>query len=41
MKQEQFKGSWDQLKGTLKKQWGKFTDDDLAQIDGDLKSAKS
>ncbi|HEV8620275.1 MAG TPA: CsbD family protein [Nitrospiraceae bacterium] len=35
MNQEQFKGSWDQLKGALKKQWGKVTDDDLLQIEGD------
>jgi len=35
MNQEQFKGSWDQLKGPLKKQWGTFTDDDLRQIEGD------
>ena len=36
MNQEQFKGSWDQLKGGLKKQWGILTDDDLLQIGGDL-----
>jgi len=35
MNQEQFKGGWDQLKGALKKQWGKLTDDDLLQIEGD------
>ncbi len=35
MNQEQFKGSWDQLKGELKKQWGKLTDDDLLQVEGD------
>ena len=35
MNQEQFKGSWDQLKGELKKRWGKLTDDDLLQIEGD------
>jgi uncharacterized protein YjbJ (UPF0337 family) len=35
MNQEQFKGSWDQLKGALKKQWGNLTDDDLLQIEGD------
>jgi uncharacterized protein YjbJ (UPF0337 family) len=27
---------WHQFKGELKKQWGKFTDDDLRQIDGDM-----
>jgi len=35
MNQEQFKGSWDQLKGALKKQWGNLTDDDLLQMEGD------
>ena len=35
MNQEQFKGSWDQLKGALKNKWGKLTDDDLLQIEGD------
>jgi uncharacterized protein YjbJ (UPF0337 family) len=35
MNQEQFKGRWNQFKGELKKRWGKFTDDDLLQIEGD------
>jgi len=35
MNQEQFKESWDQLKGALKKQWGTLTDEDLRQIGGD------
>jgi uncharacterized protein YjbJ (UPF0337 family) len=35
MNAEYFKGQWNQLKGELKKQWGKFTDDDLLQIEGD------
>lgn len=35
MNREQFKGQWSQLKGELKKQWGKFTEDDLLQIEGD------
>jgi uncharacterized protein YjbJ (UPF0337 family) len=29
------KGQWHQIKGTAKKKWGKLTDDDLDQIDGD------
>jgi uncharacterized protein YjbJ (UPF0337 family) len=33
---DQFKGRWTQFKGELKKQWGKFTDDDLLQIQGDF-----
>jgi uncharacterized protein YjbJ (UPF0337 family) len=35
MNKDQFKGRWIQFKGELKKQWGKFTDDDLLQIEGD------
>ncbi len=27
-------GKWSQLHGKLKRQWGKFTDDDLSQMDG-------
>lgn len=34
MNADQFKGKWMQFKGELKKQWGKFTDDDLQQIEG-------
>jgi uncharacterized protein YjbJ (UPF0337 family) len=32
--QDQFEGNWKQFKGDLKKQWGKFTDDDLLVIEG-------
>jgi uncharacterized protein YjbJ (UPF0337 family) len=28
------KGDWKQFKGHVKEQWGKFTDDNLDQIDG-------
>lgn len=28
-------GKWDQLKGSVKKEWGELTDDELAQINGD------
>jgi uncharacterized protein YjbJ (UPF0337 family) len=28
------KGAWTQTKGEVKVQWGKLTDDDIAQIDG-------
>ena len=31
---EQTKGRWNQMKGVVKKQWGKLTDDDLSVIDG-------
>jgi uncharacterized protein YjbJ (UPF0337 family) len=36
MNKEQFKQSWDQLEGHLKKHWEKLTDDDLVQIDGNF-----
>lgn len=35
MNSDQLKGKWTQFKGELKKKWGKFTDDDLTQIEGD------
>lgn len=28
-------GKWDQLKGSVKKEWGELTDDELTQIAGD------
>ena len=28
-------GQWNQLKGQVRKQWGKLTDDDVTQIKGD------
>ena len=34
MNKDTFKGQWQQLKGTLRKQWGKLTDDDVDQIQG-------
>ncbi len=30
----QVEGKWDQVKGAAQKQWGKLTDDDLAQARG-------
>jgi uncharacterized protein YjbJ (UPF0337 family) len=35
MNQETLKGEWSQLKGRIRKRWGKITDDDLEQIAGD------
>ena len=29
-----FAGKWKQLRGDIKKQWGKLTDDDLDQAEG-------
>ena len=34
MNWDQIKGKWRQLSGSVKDQWGKITDDDLARIDG-------
>jgi uncharacterized protein YjbJ (UPF0337 family) len=31
---EQFKGSWQQFKGELKKKWGQLTDNDLLETEG-------
>jgi uncharacterized protein YjbJ (UPF0337 family) len=35
MNKDQFKGSWQQFKGELKKKWGQVTDDDLLEAEGD------
>ena len=37
MNKETVKGQWKQLKGQVRKQWGKLTDDDLDQIHGDAR----
>lgn len=34
MTQDMLRGAWKQMRGNVKKQWGKLTDDDLMQIDG-------
>jgi uncharacterized protein YjbJ (UPF0337 family) len=34
MNSDQWRGEWKQLKGKVKAQWGKLTDDDLQVIDG-------
>ena len=34
MNQDIIQGKWSQIKGSLKTQWGKLTDDDLARMDG-------
>jgi len=34
MHKEQFAGKWRQLRGHLKAEWGKLTDDELDQIQG-------
>jgi uncharacterized protein YjbJ (UPF0337 family) len=34
MNDDTLKGQWTQLKGKLREQWGKLTDDDVDQIQG-------
>jgi len=34
MNADVFKGKWNQLKGNVRKQWGKLTDDDVEQVKG-------
>ena len=34
MNWDQTEGKWKQLKGSAKQQWGKLTDDDLTEING-------
>ena len=35
MNEDVLKGKWKQVKGEVKSQWGKLTDDDLDQAEGD------
>lgn len=35
MEKEYFKGQWNQLKGSVKESWGKLTDNELTQAEGD------
>ena len=34
MDSDRMAGNWHQLKGKVKEQWGKLTDDDLTQLEG-------
>jgi uncharacterized protein YjbJ (UPF0337 family) len=34
MNWDQIEGKWKQMKGSVKQQWGKLTDDDLTRISG-------
>jgi uncharacterized protein YjbJ (UPF0337 family) len=34
MNKDIFEGSWNELKGKMKQQWGRLTDDDITQIEG-------
>jgi len=35
MNKDILKGQWKELKGEVKKKWGKLTDDDLLEIEGE------
>jgi uncharacterized protein YjbJ (UPF0337 family) len=35
MNRDTLKGQWTQLKGRIRQQWGRLTDDELDQIQGD------
>jgi uncharacterized protein YjbJ (UPF0337 family) len=37
MNEDIIKGKWERVKGSVQKQWGKLTNDDLDQINGDRK----
>ncbi|HLQ25235.1 MAG TPA: CsbD family protein [Acidiferrobacterales bacterium] len=34
MNEQQLKGKWNQVKGEVKKRWGRLTDDDLMEVEG-------
>lgn len=34
MNEDIIKGHWNEIKGKLKQQWGKLTDDDITQLKG-------
>ncbi|HEV8122297.1 MAG TPA: CsbD family protein [Candidatus Polarisedimenticolia bacterium] len=36
LNQDVFKGKWKQIRGQAKVWWGKLTDDDLNQVDGNV-----
>jgi len=35
MNKDTLKGEWTELKGRIRQQWGKLTDDDIQEIQGD------
>lgn len=39
MNSDILKGKWNQIKGDVKKRFGKLTDDDMMQIEGDTNKA--
>jgi uncharacterized protein YjbJ (UPF0337 family) len=36
MDSDRIKGKWRQLKGEIKRRWGKVTDNDLTEAEGDM-----
>lgn len=34
MNKEMMRGNWNELKGKIKEEWGRLTDDDLTEING-------
>ena len=34
MNKDIFQGKWEEMKGKMKKQWGKLTDNDFTEIEG-------
>ena len=33
-------GKWEEIKGKVKEQWGKLTDDDMKQVEGNFQKLK-
>ncbi|HAG90250.1 MAG TPA: CsbD family protein [Bdellovibrionales bacterium] len=40
MNSDVLKGKWENMKGEVKSQWGKLTDDDLTRVEGDLQKLR-
>ncbi|MCB0405554.1 MAG: CsbD family protein [Bdellovibrionales bacterium] len=36
MNKDQIKGNWEQIRGDIKKRWGKLTDNDIMEVKGNL-----
>lgn len=36
MNRDQIEGKWRQIRGEIKKQWGKLTDSELDQVEGNM-----
>ncbi len=40
MNEDIIQGKWEQVKGSVQKQWGKLTNDDMDKINGDRKKPR-